>query len=341
MSSWLSHVGWFHQLSPRSTPGDFWGIASANQNDMDGAIRAADAALKGVHVHGSISRYWCVGAKLRRNAWIDALRPNNLERFAAKGYSQYGADGVLHKLFADLGTQNKQYVEFGTGRGVETNTRRLREACGWSGLLMDIGYTDKRINLHREFITRENIVQLFRKHRVPTEVDLLSVDINGNEWWVLEALLDQGFRPRVIVAEANLMLPEGVDHVLKYNSSFVWDRATLAQSCYIGSSALAFQRLARHYGYSTVLIYKPDIYLVRDTALADRGLAYQYTNDVPSLLRQANYNLSSTHPARTGLATICKMAYDERGWTSARELLAQRTAKDGKRNGTHLRRPGV
>ena len=109
------------------------------------------------------------------------LPSNNLRRWSAHGFSQYGADGIIHKLFADVGTTNKYYVEFGTQSGEECNTRRLRQTCGWTGLLMDGGFNNTRIGQHQHFLTRENIVPLFQRYSVPRSPDLLSVDIDGND----------------------------------------------------------------------------------------------------------------------------------------------------------------
>ncbi len=68
-------------------------------------------------------------------------------------------------------------LQFGTESGSECNTRLLRER-GWQGLLMDGGYDDAAIGLHEEFITPENINQLFDKYKVPSEFDLLSIDVS-------------------------------------------------------------------------------------------------------------------------------------------------------------------
>ena len=88
----------------------------------------------------------------------------DLARFEKKIYSQNGEDGVLQKIFTLIGTTNKYYVEFGVEDGRECNTRILRGS--WTGLLMDGGYEDLEINLHQEFITAENVVDLFKKYDV-------------------------------------------------------------------------------------------------------------------------------------------------------------------------------
>ena len=84
-------------------------------------------------------------------------------------FSQNGEDGILEYLFDTIGTTDKYYVEFGAQDGTQCNTRYLRERLGWSGLTMDGSHENKNIGLYKEFITSENIVQLFEKYNVPIE----------------------------------------------------------------------------------------------------------------------------------------------------------------------------
>jgi hypothetical protein len=100
----------------------------------------------------------------------------NLSEYERKVFSQNGEDGVLNAIFDAIGETNKYYVEFGTGNGDECNTRYLKNYRNWNGLLMDVEYEDRKINLNREFITAENINYLFQKYEVPKEFDLLSME---------------------------------------------------------------------------------------------------------------------------------------------------------------------
>jgi len=106
--------------------------------------------------------------------------------YEKKVYSQHGEDGVLDAIFRVIGTTSRFYVEFGTGDALQRNTRFLAERRGWSGLLMDGGFENPAINLRREFITAENINELFARYDVPHDLDLLSIDIDGNDYWVWE-----------------------------------------------------------------------------------------------------------------------------------------------------------
>jgi hypothetical protein len=114
-----------------------------------------------------------------------------------KVYSQNGEDGVLEYIFDNLGTTDKFYVEFGVEGCSECNTRLLWEAYGWDGVLMDgSGATDDARIIYNHFITPDNIVSLLNQHKVPKSFDLLSVDMDFNDYFIARNILRAGFRPR-------------------------------------------------------------------------------------------------------------------------------------------------
>ena len=264
----------------------------------------------------NVSLTHCTQLPLRTKGGQPHPESSTLEKWASKGYSQLGADGVIHKLFSDLGTTNKYYVEFGTESGRECNTRRLREVCGWTGLLMDGDFENAMINQHREWITRENIVSLLRKYGVPPQPDLLSVDIDGNDFHVLaEILRDGNYRPRVVLVETTFALHEPSDMVAVYEPAHRWDG-----TCYSSASTLAFVRLARAFGYSVVGAHPPDLYWVRDDVLEAARLhaPYTHTNDVPKLRAHALFH------NRTTAATLharCMPVFWRRGWQTSEEVI--------------------
>jgi hypothetical protein len=129
----------------------------------------------------------------------------DLRRFERNWYSQNGEDGILRIIFEKIGVTNRFCVEFGVQDGRECNTRYLLETAGWSGLRMDGGdHSACYGQVHKEFITAENICSVFDKYAVPREFDLLSIDIDGNDYWVWRAL--EGYTPRVVVIEYNASL---------------------------------------------------------------------------------------------------------------------------------------
>jgi len=120
-------------------------------------------------------------------------------------YSQSGEDGVIDTIFKNIGTTDKVYVEFGTFDTLQSNTRYLREH-GWdikNSLLMDGGFSNPDINLQQVIFWPSNIIEHFQNFGVKMEFDLLSVDMDSYEWFMIEAILAAGYRPRVIVTEVN------------------------------------------------------------------------------------------------------------------------------------------
>ena len=118
-----------------------------------------------------------------------------------KVFSQNKEDGILKYIFQNIQMTNRYYVGFGTESGKERNTRYL-QSRGWTGLLMDGGNENQAINLHKEFITPNNIVSLFKKYNVPIKFDLLSIDIDSTDLWIWKEI-GKVYHPRVVVTEFN------------------------------------------------------------------------------------------------------------------------------------------
>lgn len=172
---------------------------------------------------------------------------HSLARYESRTYSQNGEDGVIERIFACIGTTNRYFVEFGTGAdGRERNTRLLQQS-GWTGLLMDSDADATHPEIRRENITAENINALFARYAVPDEPDLLSIDIDGNDYWVWQAI-DARYRPRLLVMEYNAFVPSTESRSIRYDPAFRW-RGT----DYFGASLLALARLGERKGY--VLVY--------------------------------------------------------------------------------------
>jgi hypothetical protein len=176
---------------------------------------------------------------------------NALER---KVSSQNGEDGIIAALLDAIGTTNRYVVEFGVEDGNECNSARLLRECGWNGLLIegDDGHFDSlerayaaspRVHVAHHFITAENIAQILVEQGVPTDMDLLSIDLDGNDYWVWQAL--DGYRPRVVVIEYNAAHPPPERWVMAYDPQHVWRGDT-----YFGASLTSLAALGRSKGYA-------------------------------------------------------------------------------------------
>lgn len=154
--------------------------------------------------------------------------PKNLNRYEHKVFSQSGEDGIIAEVFRRIGTTNKVFVECAPGDGIENNTLYLL-TVGWKGLWIERNPKHLRA-ISKNFMRRikeghlsvaqqpavsENIESLFRKASIPLEFDLLSLDIDGNDYWVWNSLAH--YRPRVITIEYNAIFPPGCQWVMPYD----------------------------------------------------------------------------------------------------------------------------
>jgi hypothetical protein len=202
---------------------------------------------------------------------------SDLEAHEAKVYSQSGEDGTLARLFDLIGSTNRVFVEFGAKDGVSlSNTANLRLHHGWTGLLMDGDPTesqpaaaelfadDTAARVREEIVTRENINDLLERYRVPRAFDLLSIDIDGNDYWVWKAL--EGYRPRVVLIEYNIFFHLGERRTIPYDPLHVWD-----ESAFHGASLAALRKLGSEKGYELVYTdsFAPNAFFVSSDELPE------------------------------------------------------------------------
>ncbi len=183
-----------------------------------------------------------------------------LSRRRARHYSQNGEDGVIERLLELVGIETRFYVELGAGSGDECNTRWLREN-GWSGVMIDRDYENPALPLYKHHITVENIKPLLARYNVPRNFDLLSIDVDGNDYWICKAVLED-YCPRVAVVEFNAGLPSYVAVTIPYDPNYRW-----AGEPNTGQSLLALKRLGEANSYSLVYARPPNAYLVRKDLL--------------------------------------------------------------------------
>lgn len=178
-------------------------------------------------------------------------------------YSQSGEDGIIEEIFKNIGVTNRRYVEFGAGDGVCLSNTRYLLRLGWSGSLWDI--EPKHPRVAREEITAENINAIFEKYKVPQDLDLLSIDIDGNDYWVWKALT---WRPRVVVIEINPSIPLGQRLAIKYDPNI-----RFAKTDYYGASLSALRALGVEKGYSLVYVIRSlNAFFVRSDIIPDQNL---------------------------------------------------------------------
>lgn len=176
-------------------------------------------------------------------------------------FSQWGEDGIIQNLVARVPIPRPMFVEFGVENYTESNTRFLLQNNQWSGLVIDgdaenIAFIRRdpiywACNLKAEhaFITRENINELIRGNGLQGDIGLLSVDIDGNDYWVWEAI--DTVSPRIVVCEYNSHFGPSAALTVPYDPTFVRTRAHHSL-IYYGASVAALHALGERKGYALV-----------------------------------------------------------------------------------------
>ena len=170
--------------------------------------------------------------------------------------SQNGEDGILAEIFNRIGETDRVFVEIGVGDGLENNSAFLL-AQGWRGFWVDgsanflpiaqrvLARGVDRLRWHVGFVDRETIAPILSELGVPTEFDLLSLDIDQNTYHVWDGL--RSLRPRVVAIEYNAAIPASVDWKVNYSPDRVW-----AAGQNYGASLKALERLGAEMGYRLV-----------------------------------------------------------------------------------------
>lgn len=184
--------------------------------------------------------------------------PKKLNLYEHQTFSQGGEDGIIAEIFRRIGTVSKSFVEIGVESGIENNTVFLL-AQGWQGYWIE-GSTSgvesihnhfakliasKRLVVAQSFVTRENIAATFEDLKIPHEIDLLSIDVDRNTYWIWNALPQM--RARAVVVEYNSIMPSDIDWKVEYHPQRMWNG-----SSYFGASLKAFELLGSKFGYNLV-----------------------------------------------------------------------------------------
>lgn len=201
--------------------------------------------------------------------------PLRLEPYGFKVYSQNEEDGILEEIFRRLDIAAGRFVEIGVENGLECNSLYLLHK-GWRGIWIE-GDTRRRDELAEKFgsilgrrltvvltmVTAETINPLFDSLKVQPDLDLLSIDIDGNDIYLLEAMQ---VRPKVVCIEYNAKFPANLAKQQVYDARRGW-----TGSDYSGSSLKAIATVATAKGYRLVgtNITGANAFFVRDDLAGD------------------------------------------------------------------------
>lgn len=195
----------------------------------------------------------------KQMSWQVADLPPNTDfrRAGFKVFSQWDEDGIIQYLINKVPIENRTFIEFGVENYEESNTRFLLLNNHWQGMVLDACAGDVEyirsdrihwqydLQVKEAWITRENIDSLLDQAGFGQDVGLLSIDVNGNDYWIWESM--QSVRPRIAIIEYNSLL--GLEPIcVPYKQNF--DRTVAhCSNQYYGSSLAALHRLAKSKGY--------------------------------------------------------------------------------------------
>jgi hypothetical protein len=154
-------------------------------------------------------------------------------------------------------------------------------------LLIDGEYENPEINLHKHFITVENIVGILQKYNVQRDFQLLSLDIDQNTFYILKKIMTF-FRPDIIDVEYNSTHGPHEDKVVFYYDYAKWDKTN-----YFGGSLLSFYNMLRPLNYSLVYTESTgaDAFFVKNEIINRKNLYFENINDVAKIYNSPKYGL--------------------------------------------------
>ncbi|MBP1630287.1 MAG: hypothetical protein H6Q15_1180 [Bacteroidetes bacterium] len=192
----------------------------------------------------------------------NSIDSDNINDFEFKIFSQRGEDGIIQYLVKNIYIKNNTFIEFGVENYLESNTRFLMMNNNWSGYVID-GSKKAMNNLKKRewfwaydlrvkdaFIDKDNINSLMNETGFE-EVGILSIDIDGNDYWIFEELDFSRLNPSIIIAEYNAVFGKERPISVPYDKKFYRTEAHYS-NLYFGASLMSLNHIAQEKGYELV-----------------------------------------------------------------------------------------
>jgi hypothetical protein len=236
---------------------------------------------------------------------IARITPEDISLRGYKVFSQNEEDGIIQEIFSRIG-EGKTFVEIGTGDGRECNTINLL-FNGWKGVWFEgsskdvetirqaLGSTSfSNFQVNQTFIDLDNIQSLMANATafIGGGIDFFSLDIDGNDYYILKAILGNNVLPKVICVEYNAKFPPPMKVVTRYKADQVW-----AENDYMGASLMSWVDLLEPAGYSLLCC---TVTGVNAFFVKNEYMSHFHKYPVKDLYRQSKYYISKRivgHPA--------------------------------------------
>ena len=201
---------------------------------------------------------------LVRHEYVDQVAlpfPHNVLSQRFHVWSQNEEDGITLALVKLVGSTTRRFVELGAGTN-GGNTGFLAETCGWTGLMVDgsqanaeqlvARFSQFGVVVKESWITTDNVNLLVRDSGMSGEIDILSLDIDGNDYWIWQRL--DACSPRIVVLEFNPAFGPERAVTVQYDPAFYRPTFKDVRRQFYGASLTAFERLGHEKGYRLVLV---------------------------------------------------------------------------------------
>ena len=222
------------------------------QNPLGSYTFSPRIVLEGIRWIDATDRTYAV------DVFDEALDPDDdLNRYEDRITSQNGEDGIIRELLLRIGSPTRFVIEIAAGDGTENVSAQLIERYNFSGCLVE-GDADLASSLARRhasrqgvsvieaFVDVESVVAIVSATGAPPEPDVISIDIDGNDYHIWHALA-RSFRPRIVVIEYNASYGPVKHWVMPYDATHRWQGDN-----YFGASIASLSELATDLGYTLI-----------------------------------------------------------------------------------------
>jgi hypothetical protein len=197
---------------------------------------------------------------------------NRFNQYGAGFFSQGDEDGYTLEILSRINPANKCFIEFGVGDGSENNTLILR-AQGYKGAWVDANENTKLSEIdtpefyyYHNRVDSLNVLQILENfnHRLNSKPAVMSIDLDGNDYWLWKVILGAGYRPDLAIAEYNARFPIPIKWVMPEDHQHTWPGGD-----YYGASLQSLSSLFAKYGYTPIVcsINGSNVFFVRDEHL--------------------------------------------------------------------------
>ena len=186
---------------------------------------------------------------------------DNIQDYEFQIFSQFGDDGIIRYLINNIKNIENKFIEFGVENYEEANTKFLLESFNWEGLIIDSNnnyvsdikkknyYWRYNLNVANEFISKENINSIINDNNFSGEIGILSIDIDGNDYWIWEEI--NAVNPSIVVIEYNALFGDELSVTIPYNKNFSRNN-NQKDNVYYGASLNALFKLGNKKNYSLI-----------------------------------------------------------------------------------------